>query len=312
MKVLFIDTVHPILEEQLRAHGMECTPGYGWSREQILREVGSFQGIVIRSRTRIDAPFFEAAHALKWIARSGSGLENIDLTAAQRHGVMVFNSPEGNAQAVGEHATGMLLNLLNRISLSDAEVRRGVWLREENRGRELNAMRVGLIGYGHTGKAFAKCLSGFGCEVWAYDKYLNNYSDAFATQQPLHTLCEHCDVISFHVPLTAETRHMLNTDFLNQCKDGVIIINTSRGKVCNTEDLVAAMKGGKVFGACLDVHEYETASFESLGFENIPAPMAYLLQSQRTVLTPHVAGWTVESYTKLSEYLAKKILAQFS
>ncbi|MGK0279692.1 MAG: D-3-phosphoglycerate dehydrogenase [Litorivivens sp.] len=311
MKVLFIDTVHEILEQKLSAAGMECVSGYEWNRAQILAEVSSFDGIVIRSRTKIDDTFFEAASNLKWIARSGSGLENIDLPTAGKHHVTVFNSPEGNAQAVGEHATGMLLSLLNNLNRGDNEVRKGIWRREENRGRELNSMSVGIIGYGHTGSAFAKCLSGFGCKILAYDKYLADFGNDLVLESTLEDILSTCDAISLHLPLTDETRAFVNGSFISMAIATPILINTSRGKVVDTEAIVDGLKNGQLAGVCLDVHEYETASFESLNLASLPAPMQYLIASDRVILSPHVAGWTSESYTKLSDYLAKKILTQF-
>ncbi len=311
MKVLFIDTVHAILEQKLSAGGMECIEGYDWSRDKILAEVQHFDGIVIRSRTKIDKVFFQAATHLKWIARSGSGLENIDLEAAAAHGVTVFNSPEGNAQAVGEHATGMLLSLLNHLNRGDREVRTGIWRREENRGRELNALTVGIIGYGHTGSAFAKCLSGFGCVILAHDKYKSDFGTDQVKESTLDEVLATCDVVSIHLPLTAETRSLINAEFIRRCKMRPILINTSRGKIVDTSALVAGLKNNQLAGICLDVHEYETASFESLDTSSLPVPMQYLVASDRVIMSPHVAGWTEESYVKLSDFLAKKILAQF-
>ena len=233
------------------------------------------------------------------------------MPAAKKHQVTVFNSPEGNAQAVGEHATGMLLSVLNNLNRGDNEVRKGIWNREENRGRELNSMSLGIIGYGHTGSAFAKCLSGFGCKILAYDKYKADFGDDLVMESTLEDILNTCDVISLHLPLTAETRRYVDDSFISETKKTPILINTSRGKVVDTAAIVEGMKNGQLSGACLDVHEYETASFESLDLASLPAPMQFLIASDNVILSPHVAGWTHESYFKLSDFLAKKILTQF-
>tara|TARA_R110002050_G_scaffold290260_1_gene443812 strand:- start:144953 stop:145897 length:945 start_codon:yes stop_codon:yes gene_type:complete len=311
MKVLFIDTVHPILEETLTQSGYKCTDGTSWNHDEILNKISTFHGVVIRSKFTIDQAFLEKASSLKFIARSGSGLENIDLAEAQNQGVQVFNSPEGNRNAVGEHALGMLLMLFNKLKQGDDEVRQGQWNREKNRGIELDGMTVGLIGYGNTAQMFAKKLCGFEVEVLAYDPYHPDFPNKWAKSVSLEELQLKSNIISFHVPETEETRYMLQEEFIDNCANSFFLINTSRGKVVKTSDLVQAMKSGKIRGACLDVLEYETKAFGNFTQNEIPLDFKYLAESENTILTPHVAGWTVESYIKLSTTLADKVIAAF-
>ena len=311
MRVLFIDSVHPILTEKFNQIGYQCTDGTNWSIEKIESEIAHFEGVVIRSKFTITASFLSIAKSLKFIARSGSGLENIDLIAAREHGVEVFNSPEGNRNAVAEHALGMLLMLFNKMKQGDAEVRNGEWNREKNRGIELDGLTIGLIGYGNTGQRFAKKLSGFDVTVLAYDKYAPNFTNTLATSVDIEEIQKQADIISFHVPETDETRYMLNKGFIEGFEKNFYLLNTSRGKVVQTSALVNAMKSGKIKGACLDVLEYETKSFGNFENNNIPEDFIYLSNSMNTILTPHVAGWTQESYVKLATSLFDKVVAQF-
>ena len=311
LKVLFIDTVHSILEQKLTEFGYECTDGTIWDHNKILKEIAQFQGVVIRSKFTIDKSFLEKAIALKFIARSGSGLENIDLLEAEEHSVKVFNSPEGNRNAVGEHALGMLLMLFNKLKQGDDEVRQGQWNREKNRGIELDGLTVGLIGYGNTAQMFAKKLRGFEVEVLAYDKYHPEFPNDWAQSVSVETIQNRADIISFHVPETNETRFMFNDGFISNCAKPFYLINTSRGKVVQTSSLVKAMRFSTVKGACLDVLEYETKAFGNFVKNEIPEDFQYLANSKNTVLSPHVAGWTVESYIKLSTVLFDKIVAEF-
>ena len=311
MQVLFIDIVHPVLEQKLTQLGYHCTDGTTWNHEKIVHEIANFQGVVIRSKFTIDKVFLEKATNLKFIARSGSGLENIDVLEAEKRGVKVFNSPEGNRNAVGEHALGLLLMLFNKLKQGDNEVRQGQWNREKNRGIELDGLTVGLIGYGNTAQMFAKKLRGFDVEVLANDPYHPNFPNTDAKSVSLDVIQKKADIISFHVPETDETRFMFNDDFISKCAKPFYLINTSRGKVVNTASLVKAMKSGTVKGACLDVLEYETKAFGNFTESEIPEDFQYLANSQNTVLSPHVAGWTVESYVKLSTVLFEKIVAEF-
>lgn len=312
MRTLFIDSVHPILEEQLSASNFQCEHDYSSSYSELISKIDQYQGIVIRSRVLLDKPFLSAASSLKFIARSGAGLENIDLVAAKELGITVFNSPEGNRDAVGEQAIGMLLMLFNHLKRSDAEVRKGVWLREENRGEELAGKTVGIIGYGMMGSALAKKLSGFDCKVMAYDKYKKDFSSEWVEECTLEELQAQSEVISLHLPESDETNYFVNDEFISNCAKPFVLINTARGKNVEVKALVKALKAGTVKGACLDVLEFEKRTFESLKQEELPSDFRYLTQAENVILSPHVAGWTKESYIKLSTFLAEKILAKFS
>lgn len=310
-KILFIDTVHPILEERLSALGYICEHDLISSKEQIEAKIANYFGLVIRSRFPIDEQFLNEATHLKFIARSGAGLENIDVKYAEGLGIKVFNSPEGNMDAVGEQVIGMLLMLFNQLKKGDAEVRNGIWDREGNRGLELSKKTIAIIGYGNMGSALAKKLSGFGCKVIAYDKYKSDYISEIIDETDLQTVYETADVVSIHLPLSDETHHYVNTDFLDKFKKPVYLINTARGNNVCVADLVTALKSGKVLGACLDVLEYETKSFETINSDQLPTDFQYLAQSDKVILSPHVAGWTKESYVKLSSFLADKIQKNF-
>ncbi len=311
MKVLFVDSVHPILEERLIQMGCVCEHDYSSSKNIIEETINQYEGLVIRSRFPVDSLFLEKASKLKFIARSGAGLENIDLVQTEKKEIKVFNSPEGNMDAVGEHALAMLLALFNQIIKGDAEVRKGIWDREGNRGIELTGKTVGIIGYGNMGKAFAKKLQGFDCSILAYDKYLSNFSDDIVNEVSLTELQEKSDIISIHLPLTAETHYYVNQSFIDACKKPFYLINTARGNHVKTSDIVNAMKANKIKGACLDVLEYETKSFETISSEELPEDFKFLAASNKVILSPHVAGWTVESHIKLSSYLADKIETTF-
>ncbi len=304
-KILFIDSVHPILEERLTQMEFACEHDYSSSKEMIETKIANYIGIVIRSRFTIDKSFLDKASKLKFIARSGAGLENIDIAYAAQKNIKVFNSPEGNKDAVGEHAIGMLLMLFNKLKQGDAQVRQGIWDREANRGIELSGKTVGILGYGNMGEALAKKLIGFDCKVIAYDKYKKDYSDDYTTEVSLEELFEQTDVLSIHLPLSHETKHYVNANFLNNFKKKIYLINTARGNNINTNDLVKTLQSGKVLGACLDVLEFESKSFD---LENTHhKDFEYLKNAENVILSPHVAGWTAESYQKLSEYLANKI-----
>ncbi|MEX2379901.1 MAG: NAD(P)-dependent oxidoreductase, partial [Vicingaceae bacterium] len=270
----------------------------------------NYEGAVIRSKFKFDREVFDVAPHLKWIARSGAGMENIDTELAEKRGVKCFNSPEGNRDAVAEHSIGMLLTLFNQLIQADAEVRMGEWNREKNRGIELKGKTVGILGYGFMGGAFAKRLKGFDVNVIAYDKYKSGFGNDFVQEVDLPTLFDQSDVLSLHLPLTEETTFMVNANFINRFKKPIYLINTARGKNVKTADLVTALKSGRVLGACLDVLEYEKTSFESLKTDELTEDFQYLRTSNKVILSPHVAGWTQESYVKLSTVLAEKILNQ--
>jgi D-3-phosphoglycerate dehydrogenase len=308
MKVVFIDSVHESLAIGLQQLGYQCVMAYNEKTDVILKELADATGVVIRSKFRLSREVMEAAPRLKFIARSGSGMENIDVAFAQSRGILCINSPEGNRDAVAEHALGMLLMLFNKLKQCDAEVRAGLWRREENRGLEILGKTVGIIGYGVMGSAFAQRLQGFGCRIMAYDKYKTGFGNSLLQEVSLKEIMEQSDILSLHVPLTAETQFMVNQDFFKGFKKPFYLINTSRGKVVNTLDLCQAIESGKVLGACLDVLEFEQSSFEKIEENEV---FKRLCSFSNVLLSPHVAGWTVESYEKLSTYLLEKIKAAF-
>jgi len=307
-KVYFIDTVHSILEERLTKAGFECIDATKFSSEQMQELLPNAFGLVIRSRFTCNEEFLSKASHLKFIARSGSGLENIDQNYCKERGIQLFNSPEGNRNAVAEHALGMLLVLLNKLHIADLQIRNGIWNREANRGEELDGKTVGLIGYGNNGAAFAKKMRGFDVKVMAYDKYKTGFGDHFVQECTLDAIFEQADIVSFHIPLNKETKYWASEDFFNAFAKPIILLNLSRGKIVKTTDLVQVLKSGKVRGACLDVLEFETKSFESFFEQNLPDEFQFLIKSENVVLSPHVGGWTHESYFKLSDVLADKIL----
>ncbi|TXG36955.1 2-hydroxyacid dehydrogenase [Seonamhaeicola maritimus] len=310
MKVLHLDTNHQILINQLKDLGFTNHEDYSSSKEVVESKISEYDGLVIRSRFSIDKQFLDAAKNLKFIGRVGAGLENIDCDYAKSKGIYLISAPEGNRNAVGEHALGMLLSLFNNLNKADDEVRRGKWLREENRGIELDGKTVGLIGYGNMGKAFAKKLRGFEVEVLCYD-IKEGVGDENATQVSLSEFQEKIDVVSLHTPQTPLTLSMIDTDFINAFKKPFWLINTARGKSVVTSDLVAALKSERILGAGLDVLEYEKASFESLFSSNMPEAFKYLIQAENVILSPHVAGWTIESKVKLAQTIVDKIKAKF-
>ena len=301
MKIIFIDTTHPKLIEDLKPRGFICDQAYEKSRSEILKIIKNYDGIVIRSRFKIDKNFINAAKKLKFIARAGSGTENIDVKYADKKNIKCFNAPEGNRQAVAEHALAMILNLLNNIRLSDQEIRKGLWNREKNRGFELSGKTIGIIGFGNTGSSFAKILENFNVKILAYDKYKEKYK----FQSNLDEILEFSDIISLHIPLTEETKYLVNENFIDKAKKSFYIINTSRGQCIETKALIKGLKDQKILGACLDVFEQEKNSFEKIA-EN--ADLKYLIESNKTILTPHIAGWTFESNYKIAEKLSEKII----
>ena len=308
IKILHIDSNHPLLWKQLEQAGFQNEADFTSSKEEIEAKIGNYQGIVIRSRFKIDQTFIEKATNLQFIARVGAGLESIDCEYAMQRGINLIAAPEGNANAVGEQAIGMLLSLFNHLNKANNEVKLGQWIREGNRGHELEGKTIGIIGYGNMGKSFAKKLRGFDVTVICYD-ILPNVGDENATQVSLTELQEKSDVVSLHTPWTTETDKMVNSDFINQFKKSFWFINTARGNSVVTEDLVEALKAGKILGAGLDVLEYEKVSFETLFEGEKPAAFAYLLQADNVLLTPHIAGWTVESHRKLAQTIVDKIKA---
>ncbi len=312
MKILHLDNNHPLLINQLNDLGYTNHEDYTSSKPEIETKIASYDGMIIRSRFSIDKQFLGAAKNLKFIGRVGAGLENIDCDYAEEKGIYLISAPEGNRNAVGEHSLGMLLSLFNKLNKADREVREGKWLREANRGLELDGKTIGLIGYGNMGKAFAKKLRGFDIIVLCFD-IKPNVGDENAKQVSLAELQEKADVLSLHTPQTPLTLNMVNSAFINSFKKPFWLINTARGKGVVTQDLVVALKSGKILGAGLDVLEYEKASFENLfSSDNIPEAFEYLIESENILLTPHVAGWTIESNIKLAQTIVDKIKAKFS
>lgn len=309
MKILQLDTNHPLITEQLSAKGFMLDEDTTSTYDEVLEKIADYEGIIIRSRIPVDQNFLEHAKNLKFIARVGAGMENIDVRFAEERGIKLISSPEGNRDSVAEHVVGMLLILMHRLFISSAEVKNGIWKREENRGDELLGKTFGIIGYGNMGKAVARRLSGFGVKVIFHD-ILPNLSDEFATQVSLETLKNEADILSLHIPITGETYHLIDAQFISGMKKDFYFINTARGKNVKTSDLVEAIRSAKVKGACLDVLEYEKASFENLEIENTDS--AFLLQSEKVIITPHIAGWTVQSKEKLAQVIVDKILTGFA
>ena len=311
MKILHLDENHPLLLQQLEAAGFQNTIAYTTPKEEVERILPQFDGIVIRSRFPLNASFLAKGSNLKFVARVGAGVENIDQNAAKQCGITLFSAPLGNSNAVGEHALGMLLNLMNKLSSANQSVRNGEWLRETHRGEELEGKTVGIIGYGNMGKSFAKKLQGFDVAEVIYYDIETKTPDAFARQVGLDELQKNAEVLSLHTPQTNETIGMVNATFLRKMLHPFWLINTARGSAIKTNDLVAALKEGKVRGAALDVLEYEKSSFEDL-FENQKnEDFDYLLKASNVLLSPHVAGWSTESHRKLAEIIVRQIILNF-
>lgn len=307
-KVLFLDKAHPYLEAHLAINGFECHTDITSPKEAVLAFVGEYQGIVMRSRFSIDMAFLDKAVNLVFLAREGVGIEHIDVDYAEKKGIKMLISPEGSKDTVAEHALGLLLCLMNNLNRADRQVRSGQWIREENRAVELKGKTVGILGYGNMGGAFARRLQGFDVEVLAYDKYKSGYEDAFAVETSLERIFAESDVLSAHIPYSADNHHFINEAFLQNFQKNIFIVNTARGLVLNTADLVAQLKTGKVRGAALDVLEYEETSFDKFKLDHLPPDFDYLCQAENVVLSPHIAGWSFESKEKHARVLGEKIL----
>lgn len=306
MRVLFLDEVHPILEEKLLLHGAQCVHDYTSDYKYVCSTISGYDGLVIRSRLPINKELLDQSRQLKFIARSGAGMENIDVEYAKSKGIKCFHAPEGNRDAVAEHAIGMLLCMMNNMLQGDSEIRSGIWRREANRGEELKGKTVGIVGYGFMGEAFAKRLAGFDVDVIAYDKFKSGFGSNSVKEVDEDELKEQADIISFHIPLNDENQYLINSSYLESFSKPIYVLNTSRGKILNTKDLLVALDNGNVKGACLDVLEYESSSFTSV-FDSKDEVLDKLLSSKKVILSPHVAGWTNESYEKLSSVLYEKI-----
>ncbi|WP_082458748.1 NAD(P)-dependent oxidoreductase [Pedobacter sp. Leaf216] len=301
-RILIVDDLHPAFKEQATAMGYQVDDEPQITRQQTLDRIKDYTGIAVRTKFRIDAEIFAAAPNLKFVARAGAGLDNIDDKIAFEKNIALINAPEGNCDAVGEHATGLLLSLMNNFRRADIEIRNGIWDREGNRGYELKGKKVGFIGYGFMGQSFAKKLAGFEVDVMAYDKYKTGFSDAFAREVSMEEIVKHSDVLSLHIPLTAETKQMVDDEYFFHFKKPIFFINTARGEIVNTAAVLNAIKTGKILGAGLDV--LQTEKFPALGEKSW---YDELKNNEKVILTPHVGGWTFDSYRKISEVLAEKL-----
>lgn len=301
-KILIADHLHPAFREEAEKLGYECDDMPLVSREETLRILKNYSGIAIRTKFLIDREIIDAGPSLRFIARAGAGMDNVDEEYAISKGIYCINAPEGNRDAVGEHVIGMLLSLLNNLNQGDLQIRAGIWDREANRGWELKGRTVAIIGYGNNGRSLAQKLSGFEVNVIAYDKYKTGFSDQFATEVSMEQIVKLADILSFHIPLTRETRRLFNEEYLFHFRKPIILLNASRGEIVDTQALVGGLKNGKITAAGLDVLEVEKfpALSEQPWFKD-------LKENNRVILSPHVAGWSIESYRKISEVLAEKL-----
>jgi D-3-phosphoglycerate dehydrogenase len=301
-KILIADDIHPIFIEEVEADGYLCDYQPKIKLDEALQIIGGYEGLVIRSKFNVDQQVMDAGKNLRFICRAGAGMDNVDDAYALQKGIKLINASEGNMDAVGEHCIGMLLALMNNFKIADAEIRAGEWKREANRGYELKGKTVGIIGYGFMGKSFAKKLSGFEVNVIAYDKYKTGFSDKYAREVSMEEIVKHSDVLSLHIPLTAETDGLVNDEYLFHFKKPIFFINASRGKVAKVQAILNAIKQGKILGAGLDVLEVE--KFPALAGQEW---FDELMQSNKVILTPHIAGWTFDSYRRISEVMAGKL-----
>jgi D-3-phosphoglycerate dehydrogenase len=304
MKILIADSMHPSLFNMLETRGWEYAYHPEYRREDIKAALPEYEGLFIRSKTLLDQDLLAAGKKLRFIARAGAGLDLIDLKVVQEMQIEVFHAGKGNRDAVAEQALGMLLSLFNNLLKADREVRQGIWDREGNRGIELMGKTVGLIGYGNNGSATAKRLSGFGCEVLAYDKYRDHYGDQYAAESSMEEIMEKADIISLHVPLTDLSRYLIDDDFIEKCAKPFFLMNLSRGEIVKLDAVVKGLQSGKIRGACLDVLENEKINKLTPSQQDA---FDYLRASNNVVLTPHIGGWTHESYVRINEVLVQQI-----
>ncbi len=310
MKVVLLDQVHPEFLTTFKQWGWEVTDGHNWTLEELNHRIHHIEGVIIRSRIQLNKEILSKAVKLKFIGRPGSGLENIDIDFCKEKNIQVFRSPEGNRDAVGEHVIGMLLMLMNHLKRADLQVRRGQWNRESNRGIEIKGKTIGIIGYGFMGRSLAVKLAGFGADVIAYDKYKTNFSSSIIKEVSLLELQEKADIVSIHTPLTEETIGMVDLSFLESFKKPILLINTARGQSVVLKDLLIAINKGIVLGACLDVLETESHSFESLGTKQ-HSVLKELLEKEEVIFSPHIAGWTFEAKKKMATVVIDKIKKVF-
>jgi D-3-phosphoglycerate dehydrogenase len=301
-KILIVDDLHPAFKLAAEDMGFEVDDLPLIKKEEVLKILPNYIGLAIRTKFRVDREVMDAAPNLKFVARAGAGMDNIDVAIADKRNIQLINAPEGNCDAVGEHATGLLLSLMNNFRKADIEIRNQIWDREGNRGYELKGKTVAIIGYGHMGQSFAKKLKGFEVSVMAYDKYKTGFSDEFAKEVSMEEVVKHADVLSLHIPLTKETKQMVNDEYLLHFRRPIFFLNTARGEIVNTSSVLKGIKNSKILGAGLDV--LETEKFPNLANE---AFYKDLIIEGKLILTPHIGGWTFDSYRKISEVLALKL-----
>ncbi len=301
-KILIVDKLHPPFKEAATELGYEVDDHPDYTYEQTMAVIAGYTGLAIRTKFRVDRPLMEAAEQLKFIARAGAGIDNIDEEMLIEKRLICLNAPEGNRDAVAEHAIGLLLAVMNNFAKGDEQIRKGIWDREGNRGHELGGKTVAIIGYGNTGRALARKLSGFDVQILAYDKYQTGFSEGNVREASMEEVVKHADVLSLHIPLTRETKQMVNEEYFFHFRKPIFFINTARGEIVNTTSVLNGIQSGKILAAGLDVLEVE--KLPALGqqewFDKLAA-------ERRIVLSPHVAGWTFESYRKISEVLAWKL-----
>lgn len=304
MNVLVLDDIHPIFITELESVGCTVVVKLNYSRLELEATIKEYDVLIVNSQTKVDKVLIDNAINLKAIGRPGSGMENIDVVYAKEKGIACFNSPEGNAPAVAEHAIGMMLNLLNRITIANHEVKAGIWKRLENTGTELGEKTIGIIGYGNTGAALAKRLSGFGMKVLAYDKYKTGFAAEFVEESTMEYIYRNADIVSVHLPLTSETENLINKFFLAQFDKPILLVNTSRGPIVNLTDVLALIKAGNLTGACLDVFQKEPLELMKSTDETL---LNEIKSNDKILVTPHIAGWTHEAKYKMAKILADRL-----
>jgi D-3-phosphoglycerate dehydrogenase len=301
-KILIVDDLHPAFKIAAEEMGYEVDDRPLIKKEEVIEILKNYHGLAIRTKFKVDKQIIDAAPNLKFVARAGAGMDNIDVAYADEKNIQLINAPEGNRDAVGEHCVGLLLSLMNNFRKADIEIRNGVWDREGNRGYELMGKTVGIIGYGNNGSAFARKLKGFDVKVLAYDKYKTRFTDDFATEASMEEIVKYSDVVSLHIPLTRETKQMVDGEYFRHFRRPFFFLNAARGEIVNTQSVLDAIKEGKILGAGLDVLETEKfpALAEAKFYKN-------LIDNEKVILTPHIGGWTFDSYRKISEVLADKL-----
>lgn len=303
-RCLIVDEMHPGIIPLLESIGYTGDYFPNISKEEVLKIIHKYNGLIVRSKLTINKEILEPAKNLKFIARAGAGLDQIDIDEVNKRKILLFNAPEGNRDAVAEHTVGLILCLLNKIHSADLEIRNGLWRRNENRGVELMGKTVSIIGYGFMGQAFAKRLAAFNCNIFAFDKYKSDFSTNFVTEATMEQIFDQTDILSLHIPLTQETRNLVDFSFLKKFKKPIYLINTARGELVSFKTLREGLEKGLLLGAGLDVLENEKiSSLNTDQNENL----SYIFKSNKVLFTPHVAGWSLESYVKINEVLVEKI-----